>query len=67
MQARAYKNSKAGGLSESSMHLVNVSAFDYAVYRKGSEQEAPGCQRVNESAKIVRTSSCIPSLIFMTG
>ena len=49
------------------MHLVNVSAFDYAVYRKGGEQEAPGCQRVNESAKIVRTSSCIPSLIFMTG
>ena len=67
MQAGAYKDSKAGGLSELTMHLVNVSAFDYAVYRKGSEQEAPGCQRVNESAKIVRTSSCIPSLIFMTG
>ena len=49
------------------MHLVNVSAFDYAVYRKGGEQEAPGCQRVNESAKIVRTSFCILSLIFTTG
>ena len=69
MQARAYKNSKAGGLSESSMHLVNVSAFNYAPYRGegGVEQEALGCQMVNESAKIVRTSSCIPSLIFMTG
>ena len=67
MQAGAYKDSKAGGLSESTMHLVNVSAFNYALYRKGGEQEAPGCQMVNESAKIVRTSSCIPSLIFMTG
>ena len=64
VQAGAYKNSKAGGLSELTMHLVNVSAFNYALYRKGGEQEAPGCQRVNESAKIVRTSSCIPSLIF---
>ena len=58
MQARAYKNSKAGGLSESSMHLVNVSAFNYAVYRKGGEQEAPGCQRVNESAKKIGRASC---------
>ena len=64
MQARAYKNSKAGGLSESTMHLVNVSAFNYALHREGDEQEVAGCQMVNESAKIVRTSSCIPSLIF---
>ena len=64
MQAGAYKDSKAGGLSELTMHLVNVSAFNYALYRKGGEQEAPGCWMVNESAKIVRTSSCIPSLIF---
>jgi hypothetical protein len=53
------------------MHLVNVSAFNYAPYRgEGGgvfEQEALGCQMVNESAKIVRTSSCIPSLIFTTG
>ena len=49
------------------MHLVNVSAFNYALYREGDEQEVAGCQMVNESAKIVRTSSCIPSLIFMTG
>ena len=55
---------KAGGLSESTMHLVNVSAFNYALYRKGSRQEVLGCWMVNESAKIVRTSSCIPSLIF---
>ena len=48
------------------MHLVNVSAFNYALYRKGGEQEAPACQVVNESGKIVRTSSCIPSLIVMT-
>jgi hypothetical protein len=47
------------------MHLVNVSAFNYALYREGGEQEVPGCQMVNESAKIV--SSCIPSLILMTG
>ena len=67
MQAGAYKNSKAGVLSESTMHLVNVSAFNYALYKKGAEQEALGYQMVNESAKIVRTSSCIPSLIFMTG
>ena len=67
MQAGAYKNSKAGGFSELTMHLVNVSAFNYALYRKGGKQEAPGCWMVNESAKIVRTSSCIPSLIFMTG
>jgi hypothetical protein len=46
------------------MHLVNVSAFNYAPYRKGGEQEALGYRMVNESAKIVRTSSCIPSLIF---
>lgn len=64
MQAGAYKDSKAGGLSELTMHLVNVSAFNYALYRKGGKQEAPGCWMVNESAKIVRTSSCIPSLIF---
>ena len=67
MLAGAYKNSKAGAFSELTMHLVNVSAFNYALYRKGGEQEAPGCQMVIESAKIVRTSSCIPSLIFMTG
>ena len=67
MQAGAYKDSKARGLSELTMHLVNVSAFNYALYRKGGKQEVPGCQMVNESAKIVRTSSCIPSLIFMTG
>lgn len=64
MQAGAYKDSKARGLSESTMHLVNVSAFNYALYRKVGEQEVLGCQMVNESAKIVRTSSCIPSLIF---
>jgi hypothetical protein len=67
VQARAYKDSKAGGLSESTMHLANVSAFDYALYRKGGWQEVLGCQRVNESTKIVRTSSCIPSLSFTTG
>ena len=67
MQAGAYKNSKAGGLSESIMHLVNVSAFNYALYREGDEQEKQGCWMVNESAKIVRTSSCILFLIFMTG
>jgi hypothetical protein len=66
VQAGAYKNSKAGGLSESTMHLVNVSAFNYALYRKGGEQEVLSCRMVNELAKIVRTSSCIPSLIFMT-
>ena len=66
MQAGAYKDFKAGGLSESTMHLVNVSAFNYVLYRKGGEQEALGCQTVNESATILRTSSCIPSLIFMT-
>jgi hypothetical protein len=67
VQARVYKNSKARGFSELTMHLVNVLAFSYALYRKGGEQEAPGCQMVIESAKIIRTSSCIPSLIFMTG
>jgi hypothetical protein len=46
------------------MHLVNVSAFNYALYRKGGKQEAPGCQMVKESAKIVRSSSY--SLPFFT-
>jgi hypothetical protein len=61
VQAGAYKDFKARGLSELTMHLVNVSAFNYAPYRKGGggKQEVPGCQMVNESAKIVRTSSCI--------
>jgi hypothetical protein len=66
MQAGVYKDSKARGLSELTMHLV-VSAFNYALYRKWGEQEALGFQMVNESAKIVRTSSCIPSLIFTSG
>ena len=67
MQAWAYKDSKVRGLSELTMHLVNVSAFNYALYKKGGEQEALGYQMVNESAKIVRTSFCILSLIFTTG
>lgn len=67
MQAGAYKDSEAGGLSESTLYLVNVSAFNYALYKKGGEQEALGYQMVNESAKIVRTSSCIPPLILTTG
>jgi hypothetical protein len=42
------------------VHLVNVSVFNYALYREGGKKEAPGCQMVDESAKIARTSSCIP-------
>jgi hypothetical protein len=35
VQAGVYKNFKARGFSELTMHLVNVSAFNYALYRKG--------------------------------
>ena len=61
MQAGAYKNSKPGCFSESTMHLVNVSAFNYALYRKGGKQEAPGCWMVNESAKI--ESESVPAFL----
>jgi hypothetical protein len=42
VQAGAYKDSKAGGLSELTMHLVNVSAFNYALYRNGGRAGEAG-------------------------
>ena len=51
MQVGVYKDSKPQGLSELTMHLVNVSALTMLSIGRcggggGGEQEVPGCQMV---------------------